>query len=200
MAVRRTEVRKKMLGQILKEMRIVHEGHIQEALQAQKAEGGKIGGILVRMGAITEAQLMLALGKQSGLEVVDLSEFEPQKEAVDKVDEAIARPFQFLPVSFDGTTLVVAMADPMNKSALDDVRFTANCEVAGVVADSEQIQAGIDKAYGSEKQVMATILQEIEEGGISGAPQKKGVKRPDRTSSTSRTPRRWRTRRRCESS
>ena len=159
--------RKKMLGQVLKEMRVCHEGQIQEALQVQKKEGGQIGQILVRNGHITDAQLMLALGKQSGLEVIDLSQFEPQKDAVDKVDETIARPFQFVPVSFDGKVLTVAMADPMNKSALDDVRFTANCDVHGVVADSAQIVAAIDKAYGSSsnENVMKSIIAEIETDG-----------------------------------
>ncbi|MHC4940599.1 MAG: GspE/PulE family protein [Planctomycetota bacterium] len=168
MAVDRFGVRKKMLGQILKEMKVIHEGQVQEALMAQKTEGGQIGQCLIRLGHITESQLMLALGKQSGMEVIDLEQVEPQADAIAKVDEAIARPFQFLPVLFDGSMLTVAMADPMNKSALDDIRFTANCEVKGVVADSEQIAKAIDKAYGSEEQVMSTILKEIEEGGLTG--------------------------------
>ena len=169
MAVSRFGVRKTMLGQVLKDMRLLHEGQVQEALQTQKAEGGQIGQILIRAGHITEAQLMVALGKQSGLEVVDLAAFEPQQDAIDKVDEAIARPFQFIPISFDGKTLTVAMADPMNKPALDDVRFTANCEVHGVVADGGQIAAAIEKAYGSEEQVMSTILKEIEQVGVTGS-------------------------------
>ena len=168
MGADRFGVRKKMLGQILKEMKILHEGQVQEALMAQKKEGGQIGQVLLRLGHITESQLMMALGKQSGLEVVDLSQLEPQADAIAKVDEAIARPFQFLPILFDGKTLTVAMADPMNKSALDDIRFTANCEVKGVVADGEQIARAINKAYGSEEQVMSTILKEIEEGGLTG--------------------------------
>jgi len=166
MSVDRFGVRKKLLGQVLKEMKLLHEGQVQEALQVQKREGGQIGRVLVRQGHITEAQLMLALGRQSGMEVVDLREFEPQSDAVDKVDESIARPFQFVPVTFDGKTLVVAMADPMNKSALDDIRFTANCDVKGVVADGDHIAAAIEKAYGKEQNVMASILQEIEEGGL----------------------------------
>ena len=165
-AVDRFGVRKKLLGQVLKEMKLIHEGQVQEALQVQKREGGQIGQILVKQGHITEAQLMLALGRQSGLEVVDLKDFTPQPDAVSKVDESIARPFQFIPVSFDGKKLVVAMADPMNKTALDDIRFTANCDVEGVVADSDQVAAAIDKAYGSEENVMQSILKEIEEGGV----------------------------------
>ncbi|HLF92982.1 MAG TPA: ATPase, T2SS/T4P/T4SS family, partial [Planctomycetota bacterium] len=166
MAVDRFGVRKKMIGQVLKEMRLVHEGQIQEALGAQKRDGGRIGQALVRMGAITEDQLMVALGRQAGLEVIDLKGFEPQKDAVAKVDETYARPFQLVPVSFDGKTLVVAMADAMNKGALDDIRFTGNCEVKGVVAEPGQVAAAIEKAYGKETNVMASILKEIEEGGL----------------------------------
>jgi type IV pilus assembly protein PilB len=154
---------KKLLGQILRDMKVVHEGQIQEALQVQKKEGGRIGQILIRLGHVTEAQLMLSLGRQAGLEVVDLSQFEPQPEAIGKVDEAIARPFQFVPVTFDGKSLVVAMGDPVNKGALDDIRFTANCDVQGVVADPDQVQAAIEKAYGKEEQVMSGILKEIEQ-------------------------------------
>jgi len=177
MAVDRFGVRKKLLGQVLKEMRLVHEGQIQEALGIQKEEGGRIGQALIKIGAITEGQLMVALGKQAGLEVIDLKAFEPQKDAVSKVDESYARPFQLVPVSFDGTTLVVAMADAMNKGALDDIRFTANCDVKGVVAEPSQIASAIEKAYGKEENVMASILKEIEEGGIIPA---KGAK-PRRT-------------------
>ena len=122
-AADRFGARKKLIGQVLKEMRLLHEGQVQEALQAQKREGGQIGQILIRAGHITEAQLALALGRQSGMEVVNLSEITPQPEAVEKVDEALARPFGFVPLTFDGTTLTVAMADPNNKSALDDIRF-----------------------------------------------------------------------------
>jgi len=159
----RHSVRQKLLGQVLKDMRILHEGQIQEALQTQKKDGGQIGQILVRLGHIDQSQLQIALGTQSGMEVIDLSSMEPQADAIAKVDEAIARPFQFMPVLFDGTTLTVAMADPMNKSALDDIRFTANCEVKGVVAPADQILAAIEKAYGREEQVMSSILKEIEQ-------------------------------------
>ncbi|MFB3066087.1 MAG: GspE/PulE family protein [Planctomycetota bacterium] len=169
----REGARKKLLGQVLRDMKAVHEGQIQAALQIQKREGGRIGQILVKQGDITEAQLMLALGRQGGMEVLDLSSFEPQPAAVAKVDEAIARPFQFVPVSFDGKVLVVAMGDPINKGALDDIRFTANCEVKGVVADSEHVRVAIEKAYGKEEQVMATILKEIEEGATTPVTQRR---------------------------
>jgi len=166
--------RKKLLGQVLKDMKLIHEGQVQEALQIQKKEGGQIGQILVKAGHVSESQLMMALGKQSGMEVVDLEQIPPQAEAVEKVDEAIARPFQFVPLTFDGKKLVVAMADPNNKPALDDVRFTANCDVEGVVADADQVAAAIEKVYGSEENVMESILKEIEEDASLPAAAKRG--------------------------
>jgi len=169
MAVDRFGVRKKLLGQILKEMRLIHEGQVQEALQVQKRDGGQIGRIFVKLGQVTEAQLRMALGRQSGLEVVDLAGMTPQPEAIAKVDEAIARPFQFAPLTYDGKVLTVAMADPTNKSALDDIRFTANCEVKGVVADAGAVAAVIEKAYGREENVMASILKEIEQDAPAAA-------------------------------
>ena len=63
---------KKLLGQVLKEMKAVHEGIIQEALSVQKQEGGLIGGILLRLGHVDEKTLMAALGRQAGFETVDL--------------------------------------------------------------------------------------------------------------------------------
>ncbi len=166
--------RKKLLGQVFKDMKLLHEGQIQEALQVQKREGGQIGQILVQAGHITENQLMMALGRQSGMEVVDLTQIAPQPDAVAKVDEAIARPFQFVPLTFDGKQLVVAMADPNNKPALDDVRFTANCDVVGVVADADQIKVAIEKAYGTEENVMQSILKEIEDDASIPATAKRG--------------------------
>ena len=64
---------KKLLGQVLKEMKAVHEGMVQEALSVQRKEGGQIGRILVRLGHVDEATLMAALGRQAGFETVDLS-------------------------------------------------------------------------------------------------------------------------------
>ena len=75
--------KKQLLGQVIKSLGIgVHEGMIQEALSVQRQEGGQIGGILVRLGHVTEAQLLLALGKQAGLEVVDLRKTPPDRELV----------------------------------------------------------------------------------------------------------------------
>ncbi|MHC4473201.1 MAG: GspE/PulE/PilB domain-containing protein, partial [Planctomycetota bacterium] len=156
--------RKKLLGQILKEMRIVHEGMIQEALSIQREEGGQIGQILIGLGHLTEPDLLKALGVQAGMEVVDLTSDDIDPEAVQKIDYNMASMFQIMPYRFnDDGALVVVMANPMNVAVLDDVRFMANCDVVGAVADQEEIRRAIERHYEDKADTMERFAKEAEE-------------------------------------
>ena len=156
--------RKKLLGQILKEMRVIHEGMIQEALSVQQQEGGQIGQILIRLGHLAEPDLLKALGVQAGMEVVDLGAVEVDPEAVRKIDYNMASMFQIIPFRYreDGT-LVVAMANPMNAAVLDDVQFMANCQIEGAVADEEAIKRAIERHYEDKSGSMDRFKKEMEE-------------------------------------
>jgi type IV pilus assembly protein PilB len=159
-----TTGRKKLIGQILKEMRICHEGMIQEALAVQRQDGGLIGQILVRLGHITESDLLKALGVQAGMEVADLSTASVDPEAIRKIDYNMANMFQIFPFRFnENGDVVVAMANPMNVAVLDDVRFMANCGVVGAVAEESQIKAAIEKFYEDKSGVSDRIKKEMEE-------------------------------------
>jgi type IV pilus assembly protein PilB len=138
---------RKLLGQVLKEMRAAHEGMIQEALVDQRSKGGLIGEALVRLGHVPHAQVQLALAKQAGFEAWDIDARPPDPAAVAKLDGATASTFTILPVAIDGNVLVVAMADPANAAVLTDVQFLTNMEVRGVVADYERLKAAVTKAY-----------------------------------------------------
>jgi type IV pilus assembly protein PilB len=156
--------RKKLLGQILKEQRVCHEGMIQEALSLQREEGGLLGQILIRLGHMTENDLLKALGIQAGMDVVDLANANIDPEAVRRIDYNMATMFQILPIEFDSDgTLVVAMANPMNAGVLDDVRFMANAEVKGAVADQDQIRKSIERLYEDKTSTMEKLAQEAEE-------------------------------------
>ena len=89
---------KKLLGQILKEMKAVHEGMIQEALTVQRDEGGQIGQILVRLGHLDEATLQQGLARQAGLDMFDLSSVQFTPELLESVDPETAKLFDVLPV------------------------------------------------------------------------------------------------------
>jgi type IV pilus assembly protein PilB len=105
---------KKLLGQILKEMKLVHEGMVQEALATQRKEGGQIGRILVRLGHLTEAQLTAALARQAGFETVDLATVRFTPELLEAVDPGTARIFGVVPVSRADGRLTVALANPQS--------------------------------------------------------------------------------------
>ncbi len=144
--------KKQLLGQVVKSLGFgVHEGMVQEALGVQRREGGLIGQVMVKLGMITESQLLLALGKQAGLEVVDLAKTPPDPALIAKVPQEMAEMFGVCPVRMDGDAMIVALANPANVSVLDELRFILNCELRPAVAEEAQILAAV-KGKGEAKQ------------------------------------------------
>jgi type IV pilus assembly protein PilB len=160
---------RRLLGQVLKELGLIHEGMVQEALQAQREKGGRIGEILVGMRCIEPVDLARALANQAGLGYHDLASAPPAQDAIAKVDLATARAFGVLPVLLAGKALTVAIADPANVAVLADLGFTTGCDVKGVVADAALIQQGLDKYYREDaalgKQRMQQLVQELQQQG-----------------------------------
>jgi type IV pilus assembly protein PilB len=157
--------KKQLLGQVIKSLGIgVHEGMVQEALGVQKAEGGQIGQIMVRLGMITESQLSLSLGKQAGLEVVDLKKTPPDPALVARIDKEMAEMFGVIPVRMDGDVMIVAIANPSNLSVLDDLRFVLNCELKPAVAEEGQIREAIAGGAKATKDDVAGAAAKALEG------------------------------------
>ncbi len=160
---------RRLLGQILKEFGLIHEGMVQEALQVQRDKGGRIGEILVAMKCIEPKDVARALASQAGLDFHDLAATPPAQDAVAKIDLATARAFGILPVALQGKVLKVAIGDPANAAVLADLGFTTGCEVVGVVADSALIQQGLDRYYRDDakesKQRMQQLVQELQQQG-----------------------------------
>jgi type IV pilus assembly protein PilB len=155
--------RKQLLGQVLKGIGTgIHEGMIQEALAVQRQEGGQIGQILVRLGHVTESQLLMALGKQAGLEVVDLAKTPPDPALVARIDRQMAEMFGVCPVRMDGNVMVVAVANPSNVSVLDDLRFVLNCELRAAVADEQQIRRALSGGGGGGADATAAAAAEAQ--------------------------------------
>jgi len=160
---------RRLLGQILKEQGLIHEGMVQEALQIQRDRGGRIGEVLVGMQSVEFTDVARALAIQAGLDFHDLEAEPPSAEALAKVDLATARAFGVVPVRLEGGTLTVALADPANVPMLQDLGFTTGCEIAGVIADGKQIEAGLDKHYqedaGDSKARMQELVSELSQVG-----------------------------------
>jgi type IV pilus assembly protein PilB len=138
---------RRLLGQVLKELRSLHEGQLQEALADQRKSGGLIGETLVRLGHVQAGEVQAALARQAGFEAWDLDEKPADPAAVAKLDAGTATTFSILPVAVDGNVLVVAIGDAANAAVLTDVGFLANMEIRGVIADPEKLRAAVARAY-----------------------------------------------------
>ncbi len=167
----------KPLGQLLKEMELVTEGQIQEALQHQRAKGGAMGDILIGLGYINKEELLLALGAQMGMDVVNIEEMELSPELIDKVPVTVAKAYSVVPVSFEDNVLVVAMANPHDINVLDDLRYMLRCEVRGAVAGEDAVGAALEKYYAHKTESLSQVLGRLSDGDLQFEELKEGAKK-----------------------
>jgi type IV pilus assembly protein PilB len=156
----------KPIGQILKDMDLITELDIQEALQEQKSKGGALGRILSEKGLVTDADLRVAIAKQAGMEPVDLDETIVTSDLLDMVPSHVAETYQVVPVEFDGKVLTLALADPQNISALDDMKIMLNIEVKGARSDPEAIERAMTKYYADRSESMESLLGAMDQDDI----------------------------------
>jgi type IV pilus assembly protein PilB len=122
-------------------------------------EEGLLGRVLVDMGLVKEADLVSALARQVGLEFVDLTEQQIDPAAASMLPEQVSRRYRALPIGFDGTRLIVAMSDPANVFALDDIRTITGMEIKPVVATATDVEAAV-RRYGQFEQSVEDISAE----------------------------------------
>ena len=138
---------KVQLGALLVEQGLCTPAQLDAAMVEQARTGVSIGRVLVAQNVITENQLVAALAAQVGLEFVDLHERQVDPLAASTISDALARRYQALPVAWEGATLVVAMADPSNVLAVDDIRSITGAEVRIVVSTRSAIDAAINRVH-----------------------------------------------------
>ncbi|MBI5573589.1 MAG: type IV-A pilus assembly ATPase PilB [Elusimicrobia bacterium] len=153
---------KKKLGDLLVEVGIITPQQLQDAMEEQKRKGGKLGLILMSLGYITEDVLLAFLGKQCGVSYVSLSEYgEIPEDIIKSVPESVVRHQTLLPIAREGNVLTIAMADPLNVFATDDLRLMTGNEINVVIASESEIKAAIEKYYGT-KASMETLVKDME--------------------------------------
>lgn len=153
----------KPLGQILKELELVKEGQIQEALSTQRQKGGLLGDILIELGYIGKEELRLALAAQMQMELISLEDIEISPEVIKMISPSISQIYNIVPVRFEDNVLTIAMSNPHDVSVLDELRYTLHCEVKGAVASEDSINAAREKYYGKNVESMGDVLLGIEE-------------------------------------
>src|SRR3981189_866245 len=134
----------------LKEKRITAD-QVQQALNHQKASGGKLGYNLVKMGFVKDEQVTALLSKQYGVPAINLASFKIDLTIIKLVPTETARKYQIIPLSRSGSTLTIAMTDPTNVFAMDDIKFMTGYTVEPVVASEVAITDAIEKYYPSGK-------------------------------------------------
>jgi len=161
----------KRLGEMLIEAQLLSPEKLELAIAEQKKSGQMLGATLLKMGLIGEPDLLALLQRQLGLQLVDLESTTVDEQAVAKVKEEMARKYLALPIEVEGRrTLVVAMADPLNVSALEDLRFHAGKFIKPVLASTEQISDAIDRYYhleSSMNKVVESIIQTEDDVTVS---------------------------------
>jgi type IV pilus assembly protein PilB len=133
---------------LLKERRITPE-QLQEALKYQQQHGGKLGANLVKLEFVRDEEITGLLSKQYGVPSIDLNQFDIDPAVVKLVPVETARKYQILPLSRAGATLTIAMTDPTNVFAMDDVKFMTGYNVEPVVASEAALVDAIERYYGS---------------------------------------------------
>lgn len=131
---------------LLKEKRITPE-QLQEALNYQKANGGKLGVNLVKLGYVTDDEIIALLSRQYNVPSIDLSAFEVDSSVIKLVPAETAQKYQILPLSRAGATLTIAMTDPTNVFAMDDIKFMTGYNVEPVVASETAVVDAIARYY-----------------------------------------------------
>jgi len=136
------------IGELLLKEKRITAVQLQEALGYQKLNGGKLGANLVKMGFVKDEEITALLSKQYGVPSIALNQFEIDPAVIKLVPAETARKYQIVPLSRAGATLTIAMTDPTNVFAMDDVKFMTGYNVEPVVASETAVLDSIDKYYG----------------------------------------------------
>ena len=159
---------KKRIGEILVEMGLITPQQLQEALEEQKESHLRIGEILVGKGWVKSIELTEALGRRLGVRFLDLAETRCDTSAMSLVSEKDARRYAALPIAFaDEHTIVVAMVDPSNIFAVDDLRILTGFDIEPTIATEEDIFAQIAKLTRLDHDVATDVNQQSLSGEIS---------------------------------
>ncbi|MFH0839939.1 MAG: hypothetical protein V1883_02855 [Candidatus Omnitrophota bacterium] len=137
----------KQLGDLLMERGIITKEGLEKALKIQKEKGGLLGDILVSMGCTTEEQIAQAITVQYGFPYLPLVSYEIETRIVGMIPENVAKQYCLIGVDKIGDTLTIAMANPLNTQAIEDIEMISGSKVQIFVSTTTDIKNAIDKYY-----------------------------------------------------
>ncbi|RPI55790.1 MAG: type IV-A pilus assembly ATPase PilB [Acidobacteria bacterium] len=169
------------IGELLLKEKRITPAQLQEALNYQKANGGKLGFNLVKLGFVKDEELTALLSKQYGVPSINLAQFEIDLAVIKLIPAETAQKYQIVPLSRSGATLTIAMTDPTNVFAMDDIKFMTGYNVEPVVASETAVGEAIVRYYAMAKtsaagniaagghSALEMAAKSIEEMSIAGA-------------------------------
>ena len=164
------------LGEILVRENLVTPQQLREALDYQRTSGGRLGANLVKLGMISDDVITAVLSRQYGVPSINLDLFHIEDEVIKLISQEVALKYTVLPISKVGATLTLAMADPTNVFAMDDIKFMSGLNVEPVIASEASIQMAIGKYYSGTTSIDifdAAFAADTDKGGRNGRSGKK---------------------------
>ncbi|MBL8148631.1 MAG: type IV-A pilus assembly ATPase PilB [Blastocatellia bacterium] len=150
------------LGETLLRENLITPQQLKEALDYQRANGGRLGSTLVKLGFLSDEEITAVLSRQYGVPSVNLSLFEVDESAVKLIPQDVAQKYMVLPLSRVGATLTLAMLDPTNVFAIDDIKFMTGLQVEPVVVSESAMIEAMEKYYGSPRELeLASVMDSI---------------------------------------
>jgi len=149
------------LGQLLVKNKVVSEDQLAAAIELQQRDGGRVGSNLVKLNYISEDALVEFLSKQYGVPSVNLADNNVDPSLVKFIPHDVAQKYQIFPISKNGATLTIAMIDPSNVFAIDDVKFMTGYNVKPVVASESAIQQSIAEHYGQSADALQSVVNNM---------------------------------------
>ena len=140
------------LGDLLVKEKVITPDQLDQALKVQKESGTRLGSVLVKLGFLSDEDVTNFLSRQYGVPAINLTFFEIDNTVVKLIPYETAKRYQILPLSRVGSSLTIAMVDPTNVFAMDDIKFMTGFNIEPVVASESSILGGIEKAYGQGDQ------------------------------------------------
>ena len=141
------------LGEILVRENLISAQHLREALDYQREHGGRLGYNLVKLGLVTDDMITAVLSRQYGIPSVNLDLFKIDEPVLRLIPQEVAQKYSVIPLSRVGATLTLAMVDPTNVFAMDDIKFMTGLNVEPVVVAEVSIQQAIAKYYGTSREI-----------------------------------------------
>lgn len=150
------------LGETLLRENLITPQQLKEALDYQRVHGGRLASTLVRLGMLSDEEVTAVLSRQYGVSSVNLDLFEVDPSAVSLVPQETAERYAVLPLSRVGATLTLAMVDPTNVFAIDDIKFMTGLSIEPVVVSETTLNSAISKYYGTSRELeLARVMEDL---------------------------------------